>query len=238
MVTFSAQGRDADVSVAAARMSIAGTEVELRHDGRVAVVRSALLGLFQVENIAAAAATGLVLGLSLPDAAKGLDSVRSIPGRFEPVSWGGRVWAVVDYAHTPQALERALRSARVISQGRVLAVFGCGGDRDQGKRPLMGRAASHMADLVILTSDNPRSEDPSAIIRQIARGMDGPAPVLIEPDRRSALIRAAALAQPGDLVVVAGKGHETTQTVGDRAYPFSDVDELAGLCPGVGDGTG
>lgn len=234
MVTFSAQGRSADVVVRSSRMSMAGTEVELWSDGQSAVVRSGLLGSFQVENLAAAAATGLALGLTMPEAVEGLQSVRRIPGRFEPVVWRGMAWAVVDYAHTPQALERALRSARAVAEGKVLVVFGCGGDRDRGKRPLMGSVASRLADTVLLTSDNPRSEDPSAIIRQIAEGMDGPASVVIQPDRKAALNRAAAWARPGDLVLVAGKGHETTQTVGDVVLPFNDAEVLASLWPGCG----
>jgi UDP-N-acetylmuramoyl-L-alanyl-D-glutamate--2,6-diaminopimelate ligase len=231
MLTFSARGNNADLTVVDSRIDLEGTELEVRHGGIRRIIRSPLLGLFQVENLACAAATGLALGLRLEDAADALGTVRHIPGRFQPVAVDGRVWAAVDYAHTPGALERALQSARTVARGRVVVVFGCGGDRDQGKRPLMGAIASRLADVAIVTSDNPRSEDPDAIIRQITAGADGPAALIVESNRRAALALAAGLAQYGDLVLVAGKGHETTQTIGDRISPFSDAEELSTLRP-------
>jgi len=154
---------------------------------------------------------------------KGLESLAGVPGRFQVVS-NDDVTVVVDYAHTPAALESILLSARRAAgeQGRVLAVFGCGGDRDPSKRAPMGWAASCTADLVVVTSDNPRSEDPEAIIRAVVDGATGGAQILVEPDRRAAIALAIARASAGDVVVIAGKGHEKGQVVGDTVLPFDD----------------
>ena len=136
--------------------------------------------------------------------------------------------AVVDYAHTPDALENVLENARAITDGRVITVFGCGGDRDKTKRPLMGLAAGQLSDVVFVTSDNPRSEDPERIIDDIMEGLSDPMGAVERiPDRREAIARAVREARPGDMVVVAGKGHENYQIIGERILPFSDVDELA-----------
>jgi len=135
----------------------------------------------------------------------------------------GPVEVLVDYAHTPAGLDGALRAVRTLAgDGRVVCLFGCGGDRDTGKRPEMGAVATGLADVVVLTSDNPRSEDPAAIIDQVRSGMDGPAEVVVEPDRATAVRVAVGLARPGDVVLLAGKGHETTQTSGGATVPFDD----------------
>jgi len=162
--------------------------------------------------------------LDLPDdaVAKGVASVRGVPGRFEPVDEGQPFLVVVDYSHTPDSLETALRTARELAEGRVVCVFGCGGDRDRGKRPLMGKAASEGSDLAIVTSDNPRSEDPDAIIRDILEGVSGP--VEVEPDRARAIAAAVDLAQDGDVVLIAGKGHEQGQETAGVTVPFDDRD--------------
>ena len=139
-------------------------------------------------------------------------------GRFESVDAGQDFAVLVDYAHTPDGLQNVLESAREITSGRLICVFGCGGDRDRGKRPLMGRIARELADIPIVTSDNPRSEDPEAIIAEI---MDGN-PMTSEPDRRAAIALAVGLAQPGDVVVIAGKGHEQGQQFGETVLPFDD----------------
>ena len=151
----------------------------------------------------------------------GIESVRGVPGRFELVDEGQSFSVVVDYAHKPASLERVLQAARALGDGRLICVFGCGGDRDRGKRPLMGRIASELADVAIVTSDNPRSEDPLAIIEEIAAG----APHLdVEPDRRAAIARAIESAREGDVVLIAGKGHEQGQEIAGTVYPFDDRD--------------
>jgi UDP-N-acetylmuramoyl-L-alanyl-D-glutamate--2,6-diaminopimelate ligase len=147
-----------------------------------------------------------------------------VPGRFEPVEAGQPFRVVVDYAHTPDALARVLEAAREItpSPGRVILVFGCGGDRDPSKRAPMGRVASRLANVVVVTSDNPRHEEPGAIIAAVRAGLDPATPTIIEPDRRAAIADALREARDGDIVVIAGKGHETTQVIGDVELPFED----------------
>jgi UDP-N-acetylmuramoyl-L-alanyl-D-glutamate--2,6-diaminopimelate ligase len=186
----------------------------------------ALAGRFNVTNALAAAAAAEALGIEPAAIARGLSAATPVPGRFEAVDGGQRFTVLVDYAHKPDALEQALRAAHeLVAAGRRLrVVFGCGGDRDAAKRPLMGKVATRLADDVILTSDNPRSEDPLAIIDDIRAGIPrgADATVAVEPERRDAIERAVADAQPGDVVVIAGKGHETTQTTGDTVRPFDD----------------
>jgi UDP-N-acetylmuramoyl-L-alanyl-D-glutamate--2,6-diaminopimelate ligase len=156
-------------------------------------------------------------------AAAGLERAERVPGRFEPIDEGQPFAVLVDYAHTPDSLENVLRAARGVSENRVLAVFGAGGDRDRGKRPKMGRAAGSLADLAIVTSDNPRSEDPGAIIGEIVAGVGNGSSVEVEPDRRAAIALVLRRARPGDVVVIAGKGHEQGQEFEDgRKVPFDD----------------
>ena len=192
-----------------------------------------LPGRFNVSNALGAAAAAAALGLPADAISGGLDSLPPVPGRFELVDEGQDFTVVVDYAHTPDGLERALTAARDLlnplahgaGQPRVIAVFGCGGDRDRGKRPLMGRAAAGAADLVYVTSDNPRGEAPEAIIDEIELGVAAAPPRLgyrLIPDREEAIATAIAQAEPGDVVVIAGKGHETTQTLRDRKIDFDD----------------
>ncbi|GIW42329.1 MAG: UDP-N-acetylmuramoyl-L-alanyl-D-glutamate--2,6-diaminopimelate ligase [Candidatus Binatia bacterium] len=199
--------------VFSARTPVGTAEVELRS-----------VADFSVENALGALATGIGLGLPLEVAVRGLETTPQVPGRFEVVDPGADFLVVVDYAHKPAALETVLRTARKLASGRVLCVFGCGGDRDRSKRPQMGRVAARLADLVVVTSDNPRTEDPEAIIGEILTGIPGDAlpRTLVEPDRRRAIERAVELARPGDVVLVAGKGHETYQIVGSRRLPFDD----------------
>jgi UDP-N-acetylmuramoyl-L-alanyl-D-glutamate--2,6-diaminopimelate ligase len=180
-------------------------------------------GRFNLENALAAAVAARALGIE-PDAiAVGIRDAGPVPGRFELVHAGQPFSLVVDYAHTPDGLEQVLVAAReVAGEHAVLAVFGCGGDRDRTKRPLMGAVAQGLADQVILTSDNPRDEDPSTIIDEVLTGITDRTNVVIELDRRAAIQRAIAAAHPGDVVVVAGKGHETTQTIGESVLPFDD----------------
>ncbi len=149
-----------------------------------------------------------------------MESVRGVPGRFESVDEGQPFTVIVDYAHKPDALENVLRAARELARGRVICVVGAGGDRDRGKRPLMGRLASELADVAIVTSDNPRSEEPQAIIDEIVAGTVGD--VEVEPDRAAAIARAIELAREGDVVLIAGKGAEQGQQFADRTIPFDD----------------
>ena len=192
-----------------------------------------LTGRFNVDNALVAAAVAVALGVDEDLVVAGLDAASVVPGRMEVVGDGAPVAVVVDYAHTPAGLDEALRAVRTLSGGgRVVCLFGCGGDRDHGKRPEMGAVATALADVVVLTSDNPRSEEPDAIIDQVRAGMDGRAEVFVEPDRAEAVRIAIGLAHPGDVVLLAGKGHETTQTTGSATVPFDDrvaaADALAG----------
>jgi len=196
-VTFSIDDADA----------LAGIDVKLR-------------GRFNVENALGALFAARQLGIEDDPIARGIESVRGVPGRFETVDEGQPFTVIVDYAHKPDALEKVLRAARDLTRSRVLCVVGAGGDRDRGKRPLMGRIASDLADVVIVTSDNPRSEDPQAIIDEIVAGAAGD--VEVEADRAAAIARAIELAQDGDVVLIAGKGAEQGQQFADRTIPFDD----------------
>lgn len=203
---------------------VAVTAVRHRYRWRGVTIEVGMGGQFNVMNSLAAATVCAVLGVDAPTIAAGLAAASAVPGRFEPIEDGQPFDVVVDYAHTPDGLEAVLSAARAVSRGRVIVVFGCGGDRDRAKRPAMGAVAARCSDLMVITSDNPRSEDPGAIIADIVQGVpvDGASHVEVEPDRRQAIRRAFALAQPGDLVVIAGKGHEATQTIGSTVMPFDD----------------
>ena len=188
-------------------------------------VHLSLIGRFNAANAVAAAETALLLGARVSEVVAGLESASSVPGRFEVVESDRPFIVVVDYAHTPDGLVQALTAARelVAGSGCLRVVFGCGGDRDPGKRPLMGRAAVTLADQVMVTSDNPRTEEPEAIIADILSGVPKKSGgISTQPDRRAAIAQCLADASDGDVVVVAGKGHETTQVIGDRVVPFDD----------------
>jgi len=181
-----------------------------------------------VENALAAAAGALVLGHSVDEVARRLNSVPQVSGRLEIIS--SRPTVLRDYAHTPDALERSLKTARAFTRGKLIVVFGCGGDRDKGKRPLMGEIAERDADCAIVTSDNPRTEDPDSIIDDIEAGMHGGGHERVT-DRLSAIRRAIEMAKDGDIVLLAGKGHETYQIRGTTSYPFDEkeiVKEITG----------
>lgn len=186
-------------------------------------VELALAGLFQVPNAIAAATTASALGVADDIVVRGLSDARPVPGRFEVLETGTPFTVVVDYAHTPEGLEFALRSARAIAGGaRVLLVFGAGGERDHEKRPAMGAAASEAADVVVVTSDNPRGEDPLAIVASVMEGVGPSADAIAEPDRARAIELAFATARAGDVVLIAGKGHETDMEIGGKRVPFDD----------------
>ncbi|MGZ8605296.1 MAG: UDP-N-acetylmuramoyl-L-alanyl-D-glutamate--2,6-diaminopimelate ligase [Actinomycetota bacterium] len=186
-------------------------------------VHSSLRGLFNVENCLAALTAARRIGIGDEAIVRGIGEIQGVPGRVEPVEAGQDFLVMVDYAHTPDSLENVLEAARPLASGRLIAVFGCGGDRDRAKRPLMGRAATGLADLTVVTSDNPRSEDPIAIVADIEPGArEGGGAYVVEPDRRAAIRLAMQEAAPGDVVVIAGKGHETYQELSDRTIAFDD----------------
>ncbi len=213
-------GTDAAVRAEQVVLSVDGTSFLLVTPGGSAIVSSRLRGAFNVSNALAAAALCHLLGVEVAVIAAGLESVAGVPGRLEPVEAGQPFAVLVDYAHTPDALETVLRAAREIGTGHLHLVFGCGGDRDRGKRPLMGEVAGRLADDVVVTSDNPRSEDPDVIIAEIVAGLERPATV--EPDRRAAIALALQRARAGDVVVIAGKGHEQGQETAGVTIPFDD----------------
>jgi len=213
----------ADVTARNVRLSREGCRFLLGHRLEEIEVRLPLIGRHNVANSLAAAAAGVHFGLSLSDIAAGLSAVEVVPGRLESIACGQDFGVYVDYAHTDDALSRSLAAIREITSGRVICVFGAGGDRDRAKRPLMGRAAAAAADVVVVTSDNPRSEDPRAIIDEVLRGCDVTQGQLhVEPDRARAIVWALQHAGPGDGVLLAGKGHERVQIVGAEQIPFDD----------------
>src|SRR5437763_17709 len=214
--------RDADYRARDVRFDPAGSSFTCETPDGPLAIETRLPGLFNVENSLAAIAAARALDVAPEAIQRGLGGADRVPGRFEPVDEGQEFTVLVDYAHTPQALENVLRAAREITRGRLHVVFGAGGDRDRAKRPLMGAAASELADRVIVTSDNPRSEDPDTIVDEVLAGTSGDAER--EVDRRRAIALAVESAEPGDVVVIAGKGHEQGQEFeGGRKEPFDDV---------------
>jgi UDP-N-acetylmuramoyl-L-alanyl-D-glutamate--2,6-diaminopimelate ligase len=187
-------------------------------------VRTQMIGTHHVSNCLVAAAVGLTYGIDLPTVVRGLESVGHVPGRLERIECGQPFGVFVDYAHTPDALAAVLDTLRPLTRGRLLCVFGAGGDRDRPKRPLMGRAVESRTDLVVLTSDNPRTEDPETIAREVLAGFERPGDVHVRLDRAEAIRAALAAAEPGDCVLVAGKGHERWQIVGGEEIPFDDAE--------------
>jgi len=218
--TFSAEGVNADFVARDVSFDATGAGFGV---GEISV-RTRLPGHFNVANALGAFATATALGVSPQVAADGLGRAERVPGRFEPVDEGQAFAVLVDYAHTPDSLENVLRAARRLTEGRVITVFGAGGDRDRDKRPKMGRAGAGLSDLAIVTSDNPRSEDPEAIVAEVVAGIENGSAYEAEPDRRAAISLALGRARPGDTVVIAGKGHEQGQEFeGGRKQPFDDV---------------
>jgi UDP-N-acetylmuramoyl-L-alanyl-D-glutamate--2,6-diaminopimelate ligase len=226
-ITYSASGAEADLSAREVAFDAGGARFFcVTPDGELAVA-TPLPGEFNVANALAALAVVHALGIDLSEAAAALANADQVPGRFESIDEGQPFAVVVDYAHTPDSLENVLRAARRITPGRLICAFGAGGDRDRDKRPLMGRVGAEHADLAVVTSDNPRSEDPAAIIDQILAGVPGDAhaEVLVEQDRRRAIALALGRAGDGDTVVIAGKGHEQGQEFENgRKIPFDDRD--------------
>ncbi len=218
-LTFSVRGA-ADVRAGDVKLGAEGTALTMLFGQERRAVSLPLIGEFNVSNALAAAAAAWGLGVSPAEIAQRLATAPQVLGRMERIASEGFV-VLRDYAHTPDALERAVRALRPLATGRLIVLFGCGGDRDRRKRPVMGRIAARGADLAIVTSDNPRSEDPDRIIDEIEEGMEGVAHLRIT-DRREAVTRAIQLLQPGDCLLLAGKGHETYQIIGDTRYPLDE----------------
>jgi UDP-N-acetylmuramoyl-L-alanyl-D-glutamate--2,6-diaminopimelate ligase len=222
-VTFSPTGGDADLRASDVGLTARGSEFTIDPQG--IAVETRLPGHFNVANALGAFASAIALGVDPAVATAALSEASPPPGRFEPIDEGQPFSVLVDYAHTPDSLENVLRAARRLGEGRVIAVFGAGGDRDRGKRPQMGRAGADLSDLAIVTSDNPRSEDPAAIVAEILTGIEDRGGVVEEVDRRAAIALALSRAEPGDTVVIAGKGHEQGQEFKDgHKLPFDDRD--------------
>jgi len=217
---------EADLRVRGMALTLDGIRASVESPWGALEVASPLVGRHNLANILAAAGACLHLGVDRDQVQAGIGSLRAVPGRFEKVEASQPFGVVVDYAHTPDAVERVLQTAREYATGQVIALFGCGGDRDRGKRPLMGEAAARLADFVVITSDNPRSEEPLSILAEIEAGVRkahrGSERHVTIPERREAIAFALARARDGDLVVIAGKGHETSQILRDRTIPFDD----------------
>ncbi|MGN6379329.1 MAG: UDP-N-acetylmuramoyl-L-alanyl-D-glutamate--2,6-diaminopimelate ligase [Gaiellales bacterium] len=219
VLSYARSGDTADVRPQAVEIGAGGVISLIAHTPRGPLPLDVRLrGGFNVENVLAAVAVAELLELPQDAVRTGVAAVRGVPGRFEAVEAGQPFTVLVDYAHTPDGLENVLTSAREVTAGRLICVFGCGGDRDRGKRPQMGAIARRLADIAIVTSDNPRSEDPDAIIDEITAGVA----MTTEPDRRKAIEMAVGMAEAGDVVVIAGKGHEQGQQIGDVVLPFDD----------------
>jgi len=241
VLTLTRQPRGADVAVIDRRLGIDGTRLKLATPAGPLEISSPLVGEFNLSNLLLAVGMALAHGIDRDAIATGLAWVQGVPGRLQRVANDAGVLCLVDYAHTPDALERALDVLRPLGTGRVLVVFGCGGDRDQSKRPRMGRAAAERADVVIVTSDNPRTEDPGVILDMIVAGVEktgivrrteselrqGLSGFHVQPDRRVAIELAVALARPGDMLLIAGKGHEDYQILGTQKIHFDDREVAA-----------
>jgi UDP-N-acetylmuramoyl-L-alanyl-D-glutamate--2,6-diaminopimelate ligase len=216
--------RPADLRARDVVLALDGTRFHVDSPAGAFEIRTPLLGRFNVSNLLAAFGASLALGVPPETAIAGLASLTGVPGRLERVAAGQDFTVVVDYAHTDDALKNLLETVRELGPRRIITVFGCGGDRDRTKRPLMGAVAQRLSDVVVVTSDNPRSEPPEAILEEIQRGMNGRrgAERHVIADRREAIGRALEMARPGDAVVIAGKGHENYQVLRDRTVPFDD----------------
>jgi UDP-N-acetylmuramoyl-L-alanyl-D-glutamate--2,6-diaminopimelate ligase len=217
--------READIRGKGVQVSSRGNRFTLQYDRESKSLRTSLQGRFNVYNCLAAAGAAVDLGLDADSIARGLESLKGVPGRFENIDCGQDFTVIVDYAHTPDGIRSLLEACREVTSGRVIIVVGCGGDRDRSKRPLMGEVGTAMSDLCVITSDNPRSEKPESIIEMILEGVRDRFPserYMVEVDRRIAIYSAIGEARPGDLVVVAGKGHEVGQIFADKVIPFDD----------------
>ncbi len=224
-ITYSAEGNAADYTASEVAFDASGTRFLVESEHGDLIVSTGLPGRFNVANALAALAAAISLGVEPDEAVAALSGAGRVPGRFEPIDEGQDFAVLVDYAHTPDSVQNALRAAREMTEGRLLAIVGAGGDRDRAKRPLMGQAAAELADVAIVTSDNPRSEDPAAIVEDVVGGISDLSTVRVELDRSAAIALAISMAGAGDTIVIAGKGHEQGQEFeGGRKIPFDDRD--------------
>ncbi len=223
-------GEKADITAHIESMDITGTVFTLKYAGQSSLVKTPLLGLYNVSNCLAAAGLCLAIGFDTETIAAGLSALDTIPGRLEKID-AGEFSVIIDYAHTDDALKNVLTTLKPLCKGKLLVVFGCGGDRDRTKRPRMASIAEELADLVIVTSDNPRTEEPNDIIKDVVAGFDksDTQKIAIEPDRKKAIELAIESAQKDDIVLIAGKGHEDYQIIGTQKSHFSDK-EIANEC--------
>lgn len=210
-----------DLKVTTHHVSMGGCEYQIEWKNRSYLVKTPLTGRFNIMNTAAAIGGAVLAGVSVREAITAMAEAPQVPGRLEIAGSRFKIDVVVDYAHTPDALENVCQTLKDFSQGRLITVFGCGGDRDRSKRPLMGSVAGKLSDICIVTSDNPRSEVPESIIREIEAGMSG-AKYTVSVDRQEAIRVAIELARPGDIVLIAGKGHEDYQEISGEKHYFSD----------------
>ena len=226
--TYSENRAEAGLTARNIRLFPSHVEFEALTLGRISRVHLPIPGGFSIYNALAALSAGLCLGLDLEEMARAMPAVHGVKGRVEVVPVPRAYTVIIDYAHTPNALENILTTARDFTAGRLICLFGCGGDRDRSKRPIMGAIAGELADLVVVTSDNPRTEEPKAIIADILAGMEERSgEVHVEPDRREAIAWALAQGRPGDVIVLAGKGHETYQEIGGIQYPMDEREIVA-----------
>lgn len=223
VVTFGID-QPADLTASGTEVTDSSVRFDLHHRGSVTPISLSIGGFFNVYNALSAAAAAIALGVDAKTVAAGLAAAPQVPGRFESVDCGQDFGVIVDYAHTPDELENVLRTAKNLTGNRLIAVFGCGGDRDRGKRPIMGRIGSDLADLVVVTSDNPRTEDPDSVVAMVLEGIPEAerSRVTVRVDRREGIRAAIEMAKTGDVVVIAGKGHEDYQIFADRTIHFDD----------------
>jgi len=213
---------EAKIKALSSDFSIKGTEIEIESpQGRI-TIKSHLIGSFNVENILAAVAAGIAMNFDLDTIKSGIECVHNVPGRLEPVNIDPEKTIIVDYSHTPDALQKALMVLNPLTEKKLWVVFGCGGDRDKIKRPMMGKIAQEFADRIIITSDNPRREPPASIIQDILGGVSESEDIVVEEDRRNAIHMALTYSERGDTILIAGKGHEDYQEIQGVKYPFDD----------------
>jgi UDP-N-acetylmuramoyl-L-alanyl-D-glutamate--2,6-diaminopimelate ligase len=226
IITYGIDNVEADLYAKHLKLSFEGSSFVVMYQGEEVEVKTALIGRFNVYNCLAAIGAALVKGQSLQEIGKKLKAFKGVPGRLEKISTEKGIHVYVDFAHTPQALESVCMTLKELTKGSLISVFGCGGDRDKDKRAKMGCVAEKYCDQMIFTSDNPRREDPAKIIQEMLSGTLRPEKVLIEIDRKQAILKAMALATKKDIVIIAGKGHESTQIFKDTTIAFSDVDVI------------